>query len=129
MSFLIAAPEPVAAAATDLARVGSTLGAANAAAVAPTSSVIAAGADEVSASIAVQQDVLHTINAPSQALTGRPLIGNGANGAPGTGANGGDGGWLIGNGGNGAFCRGRRQRPVATNGNRCQPRRARREVQ
>ena len=57
--FLIAAPEPVAAAATDLARVGSTLGAANAAAVAPTSSVIAAGADEVSASIAVQQDVLH----------------------------------------------------------------------
>ena len=52
MSFLIAVPEMVAAAATDLARVGSTISAANAAAVAPTSSVIAAGADEVSASIA-----------------------------------------------------------------------------
>lgn len=52
MSFLIAVPEMVAAAATDLARVGSTLSAANAAAVEPTSSVIAAGADEVSASIA-----------------------------------------------------------------------------
>jgi hypothetical protein len=51
MSVLIAVPEMVAAA-TDLARVGSTLSAANAAAVAPTSSVIAAGADEVSASIA-----------------------------------------------------------------------------
>jgi len=42
----------VAAAATDLARVGSTLSAANLAAVVPTSSVIAAGADEVSASVA-----------------------------------------------------------------------------
>jgi hypothetical protein len=52
MSFLIAVPEMVGAAATDLARVGSTLSAANAAAVAPTSSVTAAGADEVSASIA-----------------------------------------------------------------------------
>ncbi len=52
MSFLIAAPETVAAAATDLARAGSTLSAANAAAVAPTPSVIAAGADEVSVSIA-----------------------------------------------------------------------------
>ncbi|KCL23729.1 hypothetical protein W072_04062, partial [Mycobacterium tuberculosis TB_RSA162] len=31
--------------------------------------------------------------------TGRPLIGNGANGAPGTGADGAPGGWLIGNGG------------------------------
>ena len=29
------------------------------------------------------------INAPVQDLTGRPLIGNGANGAPGTGQNGG----------------------------------------
>ena len=118
MSFLIAAPEMVVAAATDLARVGSTISAANVVAAAPTSSVIAAGADEVSASIAaffgahaeayqalsaqaatfhnqfvqaltagansyagaeaanasplraVQQDVLHAVNAPSQALTG-----------------------------------------------------------
>ncbi|AVE84779.1 hypothetical protein C3937_01525, partial [Mycobacterium tuberculosis] len=39
--------------------------------------------------------------APFQTLTGRPLIGNGANGTPGTGADGGAGGWLFGNGGNG----------------------------
>ncbi|WP_459758462.1 PE family protein, partial [Mycobacterium riyadhense] len=38
---------------------------------------------------------------PVQDLTGRPLFGNGADGAPGTGQAGGDGGWLIGNGGNG----------------------------
>ncbi len=52
MSFLIAAPELVAAAATDLARVGSTISTANVAASGPTTSVIAAGADEVSAGIA-----------------------------------------------------------------------------
>lgn len=34
-------------------------------------------------------------------LTGRPLAGNGADGAPGTGAAGSDGGWLIGHGGDG----------------------------
>ncbi len=45
------------------------------------------------------QQLLEAINSPVQALTGRPLIGNGANGAPGTGANGGDGGWLLGDGG------------------------------
>ncbi|WP_236730248.1 hypothetical protein, partial [Mycobacterium tuberculosis] len=35
------------------------------------------------------------VNAPIQAVTGRPLIGNGANGAPGTGADGAPGraGW------------------------------------
>ena len=62
-----------------------------------------AGAEAANASPlqTVQQDVLHAVNAPSQALTGRPLIGNGANGATGTGHNGGNGGWLIGNGGNG----------------------------
>ncbi|MEK1290553.1 PE family protein, partial [Mycobacterium ulcerans] len=47
------------------------------------------------------QQLLEAINSPVQALTGRPLIGNGANGAPGTGANGGDGGWLLGDGGAG----------------------------
>ncbi|MET2805003.1 PE family protein, partial [Mycobacterium tuberculosis] len=41
------------------------------------------------------------LNAPTQALLGRPLVGNGANGAPGTGANGGDGGILFGSGGAG----------------------------
>ncbi|MDC8970789.1 PE domain-containing protein [Mycobacterium marinum] len=49
----------------------------------------------------LEQSLLAVINAPSQALTGRPLIGDGANGSPGTGQNGGDGGWLWGNGGNG----------------------------
>ena len=52
MSFLIAAPELVAAAATDLANIGSTITEANASAVAPTTGVLAAGADEVSAAIA-----------------------------------------------------------------------------
>ena len=33
----------------------------------------------------IEQDLIDLINAPSLALTGRPLIGNGANGAPGTG--------------------------------------------
>ncbi|SPM31289.1 PE-PGRS family protein PE_PGRS58, partial [Mycobacterium terramassiliense] len=33
----------------------------------------------------LEQDILGVINAPTQALTGRPLIGNGTNGAPGTG--------------------------------------------
>ncbi|RUP01175.1 MAG: PE family protein, partial [Mycobacterium sp.] len=46
-------------------------------------------------------EVVDTVNAPVLALTGRPLIGNGANGAPGTGAKGAPGGWLIGDGGAG----------------------------
>ncbi|REL51516.1 hypothetical protein DSI17_05210, partial [Mycobacterium tuberculosis] len=49
----------------------------------------------------LQQNVLNVVNEPFQTLTGRPLIGNGANGTPGTGADGGAGGWLFGNGGNG----------------------------
>ncbi|WP_415624259.1 PE family protein, partial [Mycobacterium intermedium] len=49
----------------------------------------------------VQQQLLGLINAPSVQLTGRPLIGNGANGAAGSGANGGDAGWLLGDGGAG----------------------------
>lgn len=47
------------------------------------------------------QNVLDAINAPVQSLTGRPLIGDGANGIDGTGQAGGNGGWLWGNGGNG----------------------------
>ncbi len=57
------------------------------------------------ASAAPLEGVLDVINAPALALLGRPLIGNGANGAPGTGANGGDGGILIGNGGAGGSAR------------------------
>ncbi|ODR03125.1 hypothetical protein BHQ20_01675 [Mycobacterium intermedium] len=49
----------------------------------------------------LQQAALNLINAPAQTLTGRPLVGNGAHGAPGTGQNGGAGGWLFGDGGNG----------------------------
>ncbi|RFZ13576.1 PE family protein [Mycobacterium marinum] len=142
MSFVVASPEYVAAAASDLADIGSALSTANAAA-APTIEVLAAGADEVSAAIAaffgahaqsyqalseqasafhlqfVQamtagagayagaeavnasplQAALDVLNAPAQALFGRPLIGDGANGAPGQ--SGGDGGLLYGNGGNG----------------------------
>ncbi|ETZ99174.1 PE family protein [Mycobacterium kansasii 732] len=46
----------------------------------------------------VQQNLLDVINAPTLTLLGRPLIGNGTAGAPGTGANGQDGGILVGNG-------------------------------
>ena len=149
MSYVIAVPELVTAAATDLARIESTLGAANAAAAAPMTGVLAAGADEVSAVIAamfgahghayqalsaqaalfhkqfvqamnagagsyasaeaanasplqaVENAVLGVINAPTEALAGRPLIANGADAAAGSGLNGGDAGILIGNGGNG----------------------------
>ncbi|WP_222106503.1 PE family protein, partial [Mycobacterium simulans] len=145
MSFVIASPESVASAATDLARIGSSITQASSAAAAPTTGVLAAGADQVSAAVAalfnaqaqgyqvlsaqaaafhqqfVQalnsgatayttaeaasasplQPVLDLINAPTQALLGRPLIGNGTDGAPGTGQNGGAGGLLFGNGGNG----------------------------
>lgn len=52
MSYVLATPEMVAAAANNLAQIGSTLSAANAAALAPTTGVLAAGADEVSAAVA-----------------------------------------------------------------------------
>ncbi len=149
MSVVIVRPEWVAAAASDLAGIGSSVGAANAAAAGSTTAVLAAGADEVSAVIAgffgthaqeyqaisarvatyhrqfvqslnagagayaaaeaagasslqtLMRDALNLINAPTNALLGRPLIGNGTNGAPGTGQAGGPGGILWGNGGAG----------------------------
>ncbi|PJE18374.1 MAG: PE family protein [Mycobacterium sp.] len=52
MSYVFASPEWVAAAASDLASIGSTINSASAAAAAPTSAVMAAGADDVSAVIA-----------------------------------------------------------------------------
>jgi hypothetical protein len=130
-------------AAADFANIGSAVGAANAAALAPTSSVLAAAGDEVSGAIAtlfatqgqayqaigaqaaafhqqfvqlvnagaasyasaeaanatplqsVQDNVLAVINAPTQAVLGRPLIGDGAN-ATVAGGKGGDGGLLFG---------------------------------
>ena len=51
MSFVVAVPEVLGAAATDLAGIGSSLSAANAAA-APTTGILAAAEDEVSAAIA-----------------------------------------------------------------------------
>ncbi|WP_155771656.1 PE family protein, partial [Mycobacterium asiaticum] len=145
MSELIAVPELMVAAATDLSRMGSSLTSANLVAAQPTSALPAAGADEISAAVAalfarhardyqelsaqaaafhqrfVQlltggatsyaaaeatnagplQPVLDLINAPTQTLLGRPLIGNGANATTPGGA-GGAGGLLIGNGGSGA---------------------------
>ena len=56
MSYVNAAPEYVAAAATDLANIGSTISSANTAAIGPTSGVLAAGADEVSATVAALFD-------------------------------------------------------------------------
>ena len=52
MSIVIAAPELIVDAATDLASIGSTVSAAHTAAATPTVAVIPAAADEVSASIA-----------------------------------------------------------------------------
>ncbi|OBA72451.1 hypothetical protein A5641_08515 [Mycobacterium sp. 1554424.7] len=56
MSFVFATPEYLAGAASDLANIGSTISSANAAALGPTSGVLAAGADEVSATIAALFD-------------------------------------------------------------------------
>ncbi|MGB9305075.1 MAG: PE family protein, partial [Mycobacterium sp.] len=154
MSFAIAAPELMTAAASDLATIGSTLSAAHTTAAPPSIAVLPAAADEVSTAIAnlfgdyaqeyqalhaqaatfhsefvsaltagagsyasaeavnaaaftanpaqtIGQDLLNVINAPTQLLLGRPMIGNGADGrAPGQA--GGAGGLLFGNGGNGA---------------------------
>ncbi|MEK0591697.1 PE family protein, partial [Mycobacterium ulcerans] len=148
MAYLTVFPDMLAGAAGDLVGIGSQLAAANTAAIGPTTTVLAAGADEVSAAIAavfsghgqayqvlsaqvaafhqrfvealnagaqsyvgaeaanatplqtLEQDALGIINAPTQALVGRPLIGNGANGTAAN-PNGGDGGLLYGNGGNG----------------------------
>lgn len=67
MSFLIAVPEYMTAAASDLVNIGSTVVRANAAALAPTSGVIAAGADEVSVAIsamfASQAQAYQTVSA------------------------------------------------------------------
>jgi|SRR5947209_19418036 len=51
MSFVAATPEFMTSAAADLATVGSNLNAAAAAASAPTSSIAAAGADEISSAV------------------------------------------------------------------------------
>ncbi|WP_191499176.1 PE domain-containing protein [Mycobacterium simulans] len=149
MSYLVAAPDLLITAAVDAAAIGSSMRAANLAALAPTSTLMTAAADEVSAAIAslfsgygqeyqaisaraaalheqfvqalsnasgayaaaeaanatplqpLVDNILGVINAPTNFLLGRPLIGNGTNGIPGTGQAGGDGGILWGNGGTG----------------------------
>jgi hypothetical protein len=53
MSFVTTAPEALAAAATDLAGLGSVVRSASAAAATPTTGMLAAGADEVSTAVAV----------------------------------------------------------------------------
>ncbi|ORA82073.1 PE family protein [Mycobacterium malmoense] len=52
MSFVLAAPEALVTAASDLAGIGSSLGTASAAAAAPTTGVLAAAADQVSTQVA-----------------------------------------------------------------------------
>ncbi|WP_293314909.1 PE family protein [Mycobacterium sp.] len=52
MSFVNATPEYISAAATDLANIGAIITSANTAASVPTSSMLAPGSDEVSASVA-----------------------------------------------------------------------------
>jgi len=52
MSFLVATPEVLTSAAADLDSLGVTLTAAHAAAAAPTTGILAAGADEISAAVA-----------------------------------------------------------------------------
>ena len=149
MSFVMTVPDVFGTAATDLANIGSSLNAASQVAAGPTTALVAAAEDQVSAAIAavfsshgqswqeistraaafheqfiqtlttsagsyttaesagafslktISQDVYNAINTPVSAFTGRPLIGNGANGAPGTGQHGAAGGWLLGNGGAG----------------------------
>ncbi|WP_373234821.1 PE family protein, partial [Mycobacterium marinum] len=49
----------------------------------------------------VGADVLGAVNAPTMAVLGRPLIGDGVDAAAGSGHNGGAGGLLWGNGGDG----------------------------
>ncbi|ORB33228.1 hypothetical protein BST40_26755, partial [Mycobacterium persicum] len=143
--FVHVATEVVAAAAADLAAIGSTIVDAHAAAATSTTVMLTAAGDEVSIAVAALlggyaqefhavsawatvsygqfvetlsvaaqayagaevrnaaslQQPPNAINAVTQALLGRRLIGDGAAGAPGTGADGGPGGLLYGNGGAG----------------------------
>jgi hypothetical protein len=147
MSFVIAVPEIMTDAVASLESLGSSISEAHAVVAAPTTGLLAAGADEVSAAIAtvlsehgsayqalsaqaaafhaqflqtlnagssvyaateaansaplrtLERDALGVINAPTDALLGRPLIGDGTNGitnADGMGTAGGAGGILVG---------------------------------
>src|ERR1700733_10671704 len=128
MSYVIATPDALSAAASDLDGLGLSIEAASTAATAPTTNLLAAAQDEVSTAIAAlfgnhaeefhalsaqaaafhsrfaqalsansgtygateaanvaplkvfEQVLLGLVNAPTELLMGRPLIGNGANG-------------------------------------------------
>ncbi|WP_139829075.1 PE family protein, partial [Mycobacterium riyadhense] len=130
MSYVVIAPDVLAMAAREVAGIGVSVGAANAAAASSTTVLVAAAGDEVSAAIAAlfgaygveyqalsvqvagfherfvqtlavggaaygsaeaanaAQVVLGVVNAPSQGLFGRPLIGDGANASTPGGAGG-----------------------------------------
>jgi PE family len=72
MSFVTTQPETLSAAATTLAGIGSTLSAQNAAAATPTTGVIPAAADEVSAltagQFAVHAQMYQAVSAQAEAI-------------------------------------------------------------
>jgi PE family len=72
MSFVTTQPEALSAAATSLAGIGSTLSAQNAAAATPTTGVIPAAADEVSAltasQFAVHAQMYQAVSAQAEAI-------------------------------------------------------------
>jgi PE family len=95
MSYVIAAPECLSAAASHLTKIGSAIQSANSAALGPTSSILAAGTDEVSAQIAAKKAISRWRGAGGKA----GLIGNG--GIGGSGGSGGEGDTTNGAGGSG----------------------------
>jgi PE-PGRS C-terminal aspartyl peptidase-like domain/PE family/PGRS repeats len=139
MSLLDVTPPLLASAAAELDSIGAELTAAQVAAAAENTGLLAAGADEVSRATAAlfteygqafralgaQASAFHAefVRAlggaagayaateaangspqwfsPWKALTGRPLVGNGADGKAATGQAGGNAGWFFGNGGDG----------------------------
>ena len=72
MSFVTTQPEALTAAATNLAGIGTTMSAQNAAAAAPTTGVVPAAADEVSAltaaQFAVHAQMYQAISAQAEAI-------------------------------------------------------------
>jgi PE family len=107
-SFVTSIPNMVSAAATDLSSIGSAIGEANAAALAPTTGVLAAGADEVSAAIAAlfgaHGQAYQALSAQAAAFHQQFVAANTvAFEAGGAGGLGGNGGTLGGSGGHGGM--------------------------
>ena len=75
MSFVITVPAALAAAAADVAGIGSSLGEANSAAAAPTTGLLAAAEDEVSAAVtSLFSGYAHEFQAFWEAIIGGLLI-------------------------------------------------------